>query len=112
MSRQGAARSADPRHERGLAGGSFGETSIIDTSSRSADAAASTEVQLCPISRRLFLVLVQKTPHYTLDVMKSLTDRVRRANALGAAGRPSTGGLEAGGEVTERRRLVDDAIAR
>jgi CRP-like cAMP-binding protein len=106
MSRQGAARSADPRHERGLAGGSFGETSIIDTSSRSADAAAST------ISRRLFLVLVQKTPHYTLDVMKSLTDRVRRANALGAAGRPSTGGLEAGGEVTERRRLVDDAIAR
>jgi CRP-like cAMP-binding protein len=67
------------------AGASFGEMSIIDRSPRSADAVAVTDVQLYPINRGLFLVLVQDTPHFALEVMKSLTDRLRRANALGAA---------------------------
>jgi CRP-like cAMP-binding protein len=55
--------------------------SIIDKHPRSADAVAVTDVELFPISRGLFLVLVQETPHFALEVMKSLSDRLRRANA-------------------------------
>jgi CRP-like cAMP-binding protein len=59
--------------------------SIIDKHPRSADATAVTDTRLYPVSRGLFLVLVQETPHFALEVMKSLTDRLRRANALNAA---------------------------
>ncbi len=58
--------------------------SIIDKSPRRADAVAATDVQLFAINRGLFLVLVQDAPHFALEVMKSLTDRLRRANAVGA----------------------------
>ena len=63
-------------------GDMFGEMSIIDQEPRSADAAAVTDVVLFPINRGLFLVLVQDTPHFALEVMKSLADRVRRANPV------------------------------
>jgi CRP-like cAMP-binding protein len=66
-------------------GESFGEMAIIDKSPRSADAVAVTDVELCSISRGVFLVLVQDTPHFALELMKSLTDRLRRANAIDAA---------------------------
>ena len=66
-------------------GESFGEMSIIDNHPRSADATAVTDVKLYPVNRGLFLVLVQETPHFALEVMKSLTDRLRKANALRAA---------------------------
>jgi CRP-like cAMP-binding protein len=42
-------------------------------------------VQLFAINRGLFLVLVQETPHFALEVMKSLTERLRRANAVRVA---------------------------
>jgi CRP-like cAMP-binding protein len=71
----------DGRTVRVGAGESFGEMSIIDKHPRSADAVAVTDVELFPISRGLFLVLVQETPHFALEVMKSLSDRLRRANA-------------------------------
>jgi CRP-like cAMP-binding protein len=66
-------------------GESFGEMSIIDKHLRSADATAVTDAKVYPISRGLFLVLVHETPHFALEVMKSLTDRLRRANAVHAA---------------------------
>jgi CRP/FNR family cyclic AMP-dependent transcriptional regulator len=61
------------------AGESFGEMALIDGHVRSADAVAFTEVELYPVDRSLFLVLVQDTPFFALEVMKSLTDRLRRA---------------------------------
>jgi CRP/FNR family transcriptional regulator, cyclic AMP receptor protein len=76
----------DERHSVKVGKGeSFGEMSIIDKSPRSADAIAVSDVELYPINRGLFLVLVQDTPHFALELMKSLTDRLRRANAVGAA---------------------------
>jgi CRP-like cAMP-binding protein len=62
-------------------GHSFGEMSIIDKSPRSADGVAVTDVELYPISQGLFLILVQETPYFALDVMKSLSERLRNANA-------------------------------
>ena len=60
-------------------GHSFGEMALIDGHSRSADVVASTDVELYPVNRSLFLVLVQDTPYFALEVMKSLTERLRRA---------------------------------
>jgi CRP-like cAMP-binding protein len=60
-------------------GETFGELSIIDRAPRSADATAATDVQLHPVNRSLFLVLVQDTPHFALEVMKSMSDRLRRS---------------------------------
>ena len=65
------------------AGYSFGEMSIIDKGPRSADAVAVTDVELYPISQALFLVLVQDTPYFALEVMKSLAERLRTANSSG-----------------------------
>ena len=55
---------------------------LIDGHSRSADVVASTDVELYPVNRSLFLVLVQDTPFFALEVMKSLTERLRRANTV------------------------------
>ena len=63
-------------------GHSFGEMALIDGHSRSADVVASTDVELYPVNRSLFLVLVQDTPFFALEVMKSLTERLRRANTV------------------------------
>jgi CRP-like cAMP-binding protein len=63
------------------AGQSFGEMSIIDKSTRSADGVAVTDVELFPISQGLFLILVQETPYFALEVMRSLSERLRNANA-------------------------------
>jgi len=68
-------------------GESFGEMSIIDKRPRSATVTAVTEVTLAPINKGTFIVLVQDTPDFALEVMRSLSDRLRRANQLpGAAG--------------------------
>ncbi len=72
-------------------GSSFGEMALIDRNPRSADALAATDVQLYPVNQRLFFVLVHDTPYFALEVMKSLSDRLRRANgALPTPAGPST----------------------
>jgi CRP/FNR family transcriptional regulator, cyclic AMP receptor protein len=61
-------------------GETLGEMALIDGHARSGDAVAATEVELYPVNRGLFLVLVQETPYFAIEVMKSLTERLRRAN--------------------------------
>jgi CRP/FNR family cyclic AMP-dependent transcriptional regulator len=74
-------------------GSSFGEMALIDRNPRSADASAATDVQLYPVNQRLFFVLLHDTPYFALEVMKSLSDRLRRANgALPPPAGPSTAG--------------------
>lgn len=69
-----------------LGGGeSFGEMSLIDKRPRSATVTAVTDVTLAPISQGVFLVLVQDTPYFALEVMRSLSDRLRRANQMPSA---------------------------
>jgi len=67
-------------------GESFGEMSLIDKRPRSATVTAVTDVTLAPIDQGTFLVLVQDTPYFALEVMRSLSDRLRQANQLPGVG--------------------------
>ncbi len=61
-------------------GGMFGEMALIDHSPRSATIVAAEDTQLVPINERLFVVLVQDTPFFALDVMRVLVERIRLMN--------------------------------
>lgn len=64
------------------AGGIIGELALIDDKPRSASAIAKTDCVLAPINREHFLILVQRTPLFALQVMRAITERLRRANSL------------------------------
>lgn len=59
-------------------GQSFGEMAIIDHSPRSLTAVASEPSEVAVINEHVFLFLVDETPTFALQVMRSLTERVRR----------------------------------
>jgi len=61
-------------------GGIFGEMALIDHAPRSASALAIEDSEVIPIDERLFIILVQDAPYFALDVMRVLTDRIRRMN--------------------------------
>ena len=61
-------------------GGMFGEMALIDHSPRSATIVAVEDTELVPINERLFVVLVQDTPFFALDVMRVLVERIRLMN--------------------------------
>lgn len=61
-------------------GGILGEMALIDTKPRSATAIARTDCKLVPISEKRFTFLVQQTPHFALQVMRVMADRLRRIN--------------------------------
>lgn len=62
------------------AGGMFGEMALIDHSPRSANVVAVEDSELVPINERLFVILVQDTPFFALDVMRVLVERIRLMN--------------------------------
>ncbi len=59
------------------AGQTFGEMAIIDRSPRSLTAVATETSEVATINERTFLFLVHETPTFALQVMRSLTERVR-----------------------------------
>lgn len=61
-------------------GGIFGEMALIDHSPRSATIVAVEDTELVPINERLFVILVQDTPFFALDVMRVLVERIRLMN--------------------------------
>jgi CRP/FNR family transcriptional regulator, cyclic AMP receptor protein len=63
------------------AGEPFGEMALIDQAPRTATATAKTACKLAVIPERRFLFLVQTTPHFALDIMKAMADRLRKMNA-------------------------------
>jgi len=64
-------------------GAIFGEMALIDGQPRSARAVAATPCKLARIDERRFKFLVQQTPLFALQVMRSLTERLRRWSAAG-----------------------------
>jgi CRP-like cAMP-binding protein len=58
-------------------GGIFGEMALIDISPRSATATAKSDCILVPVDEYNFLFLVQHTPYFSLQVMRSLVERLR-----------------------------------
>lgn len=63
-------------------GGIFGEMGLIDYEARSATVTAVEDCELIPIDERTFVVLVQETPYFALDVMATLVARIRAMDAL------------------------------
>lgn len=55
----------------------FGEMALIDKSPRTADVRAKTDCAIVEIDERRFLFLVQQTPFFALEVMRTLTTRLR-----------------------------------
>ena len=59
------------------ADGTFGEMGLIDGSPRSLTAIAAEPTTVAAIDDRTFLFLVQETPIFALQVMRSLAARIR-----------------------------------
>jgi CRP/FNR family transcriptional regulator, cyclic AMP receptor protein len=53
---------------------------LIDPAPRSASAVAATDVKLVPVGEKQFLFLVSRTPHFALNVMRTLARRLRSTN--------------------------------
>lgn len=63
------------------ADGTFGEMGIIDGSARSLTAVAAEATTIAVIDDRTFIFLVQETPMFALQVMRSLAARIRELDA-------------------------------
>ncbi len=63
---------------------------LVDKASRIATAVAKTPVKLAVISEKRFLFLVEQTPYFALQVMKVMSDRLRRMNDLRVSGAAAT----------------------
>jgi CRP/FNR family transcriptional regulator, cyclic AMP receptor protein len=59
-------------------GGVLGEMALIDQSPRVATAVALTDVSLARIPEKRFLFMVRETPHFALQIMRLMADRLRR----------------------------------
>jgi CRP/FNR family cyclic AMP-dependent transcriptional regulator len=59
----------------------FGEMALIDQTPRVATAIAKTGCKLAVIPERRFLFMIQTAPHFALQIMKVMADRLRKMNA-------------------------------
>lgn len=61
----------------------FGEMALIDQEPRVATAIARTPCKLAVIPEKRFLFLVSAMPHFSLQIMKVMADRLRKMNLRG-----------------------------
>ena len=61
-------------------GSLVGEMALIDHGPRSASAVAKTDCRLIAVDEYKFLVMVQQTPLFALEVMRLLVERLRHMN--------------------------------
>jgi CRP/FNR family transcriptional regulator len=59
----------------------FGEMALIENRTRSASVRAQAPSRCCTLSKQDFLDLIQRYPHIALEVMRSLSRRVRQASS-------------------------------
>ncbi|NJO31841.1 MAG: cyclic nucleotide-binding domain-containing protein [Rhodospirillales bacterium] len=59
------------------ANGMFGEMALVDGEPRSATARACEACELAPIDRKLFILMVDEAPHFALNVMRVMANRLR-----------------------------------
>ena len=63
-----------------------GEMALIDDQHvRSAHVRAGTPLTLAPIDRRQFEFMLRNHPHFAVDVMKTMVERLHKMNALHAS---------------------------
>ncbi len=53
---------------------------LIDHAPRTATAIAMSDCKLVPIPEKRFLFMVQQTPHFALQIMKVMAERLRKMN--------------------------------
>jgi len=58
-----------------------GEMAVIERSPRSATVTATSDCMLARIDEKRFNYLVSHTPHFSVEVMRVMADRLRRADA-------------------------------
>lgn len=63
-------------------GGLVGEMALIDHAPRAATVTATTDSTLAEIDEKRFLFLTQQTPSFALNVMRILSQRLRRMDAI------------------------------
>ena len=63
-------------------GGLVGEMALIDHVPRAATVTATTDSTLAEIDEKRFLFLTQQTPSFALNVMRILSQRLRRMDAI------------------------------
>ena len=56
----------------------FGDMAIVDTHSRSGTAVAATDCRVAAVDQKRFEFLVQPNPHFAVQVMSAMADRLRR----------------------------------
>jgi CRP/FNR family transcriptional regulator, cyclic AMP receptor protein len=71
--------------EQVSAGSIVGEMALIDRAPRSATVTAVTDATLAEVDEKRFLFMVRETPSFSLNVLRLLTHRLRRTNALKGA---------------------------
>jgi len=64
------------------AGDLLGEMALLDAKERSATVIARSDCRLVPIDEKRFLYMVQQTPFFSLHVMRSMADKLRRMNVI------------------------------
>jgi CRP/FNR family cyclic AMP-dependent transcriptional regulator len=62
-------------------GGIIGEMALIDKQPRSATAVAKTDCKLVSVNEQRFQRLVQQTPHFAIQVMRVMAQRLRHMDA-------------------------------
>jgi CRP/FNR family cyclic AMP-dependent transcriptional regulator len=63
------------------AGSIVGEMALIDHGPRSATVTATSDATLAEIDEKRFVFLVERTPHFALNVMRMMSQRLRHQNA-------------------------------
>src|SRR5262245_34951135 len=58
--------------------GVFGEMALLDNQPRSASAIARTDCRVAAITEQRFVLVVSHNPHFALDMMRLLSERIRR----------------------------------
>jgi CRP-like cAMP-binding protein len=61
-------------------GGIIGEMSLLDAEPRSASAIAATDCEVVSVDQKRFLFMVQQTPFFALEVMRTMAARLREMN--------------------------------
>jgi CRP/FNR family transcriptional regulator, cyclic AMP receptor protein len=64
------------------AGSIVGEMALIDHAPRSATVTAVTDTSLAELDERRFIYLIERTPNFALNVMRILSQRLRRLNEM------------------------------
>ena len=59
------------------AGEFFGEMSLIEKAPRAATARAKTECRIATVDEKRFVFLVQQTPYFALEMMRTISSRLR-----------------------------------